>query len=1009
MTDASSFIGRTINRYRIVGEISRGGMGVVYRAIDTSLNREVAVKVLPPELVIDETRRARFIQEAQAASALEHPNIAVIHEIGTAEGLHYIAMELIRGDKLSDLVASGGLDVHRALDLAVEIAEALGRAHEKGIVHRDLKPANVMLTEYGHAKVIDFGLAKLVETVPEEFTQETAPGAQTDPGIMLGTISYMAPEQARGAKVDHRADVFAFGILLYEMVAGRPPFRAQSSLDTLHAILHAAPPPLPAIASPAAPDVQRIINKCLEKDPDARYQGMKDLAVDLRAARRRAEGSSAGAEVSAVAPPPAARWRPSQALVIGGALALVVAAIATGLFIARPAPAPERGATADTRPSIAVMYFENNTGNPQLDWLRTGLADMVVTDLSQSPHLEVLGTDRLYQILSDMRRADDRQISFDVVQEVASRAGIENVLLGSYVKAGDIIRINLKLQEAKTGRILASDRVDAMGEANLLSMVDDLTRRVKQRFDQRLASPGLLANPSTAATRTEPITDRDLKDVTTSSVDAYRAYAEGVEFLYQGRYSNASGPLEQAIAIDQSFAMAYAKLAVIHGNLGHSDEQAKYSRLALDHADRLTVRERYYIEGVYYGTARGDMRRGVESYQKVLALFPDHVPSRNNLALLYVQLGQWREAIPHYEDAIRRGTPFAGSYGNLAAAYIAIGETDKAQRVVDDFVKLRPENAAGWTALGAHRLRTGHVDEALAAFDKAIALGRAGVFNVHQLIWEAQFLRRDWAAADAAAHTLLKLNDPFAHWLGNTDLALLALVHGQSARAAALLETPVTGAGDEFNGNARARAALVRLARGETRQALVQAEEATKVQSSGAAGLDRLGTRAIVKDRSGQRREADGVLSEMQRLANVPLNTIERRAALLAEGEIALQRGEHARAIDRLNAAASLLPARGFPPPPPLHLRLWFALASAHLASGHDRDTAEWFEKIVASTAEQPWWPIEYVRSFYFLGKLAEKRGDQAKAREYYRQFVTFWGDADLDRDRVKEAQQKLQ
>jgi eukaryotic-like serine/threonine-protein kinase len=278
--------GYRLGSYEIVTPLGAGGMGEVYRARDTRLHRDVALKILPAALVIDPARHERFVREARAASALEHPHIAVVHDIGEAEGVTFIAMELVRGEPLSDLVARSPLPPERALDLAIEIAEALARAHDVGIVHRDLKPANVMVTTEGHAKIIDFGLAKLVDALGGE-SRETVARQVTESGIVLGTVSYMSPEQAEGAPVDHRSDVFSFGIVLYEMLAGRRPFAGRTTIDTLHAILNAPTPPLPESLGPAPADLQRIIDKCLAKPPNERYQGMRDAVVDLRAARRR--------------------------------------------------------------------------------------------------------------------------------------------------------------------------------------------------------------------------------------------------------------------------------------------------------------------------------------------------------------------------------------------------------------------------------------------------------------------------------------------------------------------------------------------------------------------------------------------------------------------------------------------------------------------------------------------------------------------------------------------------
>ena len=300
MAGSDAFIGQTISHYRILAKLGQGGMGEVYRARDTSLHRDVALKVLPQAIVVDPLRRQRFVREARAASALEHPHIAVIHEIGEDQGVTFIAMELVRGEPLDALIARGPLTPARALDLAIEIAEALTRAHDIGIVHRDLKPANVMLTEQRHAKIIDFGLAKLAEPIGAESAVTTMSLRETESGLVLGTASYMSPEQARGGSVDQRSDVFSFGVVLYEMLDGRRPFRAKTGIETLHAIIYDSTPPL-TVTSTVAGDLSRIVNKCLAKEPENRYQGMRDLVVDLCAARRRLESTTSGDAAAPVA------------------------------------------------------------------------------------------------------------------------------------------------------------------------------------------------------------------------------------------------------------------------------------------------------------------------------------------------------------------------------------------------------------------------------------------------------------------------------------------------------------------------------------------------------------------------------------------------------------------------------------------------------------------------------------------------------------------------------------
>ena len=328
--------GRALGRYQILGELGRGGMGVVYRALDTTLNREVALKVLPSGAIVDDDSRRRFLREAQTASQLQHAHIGVVHEVGETDGVSFIAMELIRGESLAERIARGGLNPARAIELATEVAEGLAKAHEYGVIHRDLKPANVMITDDGHAKIIDFGLAKALDS-SDAFADAQTARASTGFGVIKGTAAYMSPEQTRGEKLDARSDLFSFGVMLFQMLTGRLPFQAPSYIDTLHAISHSPAPPLTwsgaVVAGDVQQEVQRIVEKCLAKDPDARYQTARDLVVDLRSARRRLEaGSTSSASVAA-----AAATSSPVAVVARSRLPGLVAAIAGGIVVATAA------------------------------------------------------------------------------------------------------------------------------------------------------------------------------------------------------------------------------------------------------------------------------------------------------------------------------------------------------------------------------------------------------------------------------------------------------------------------------------------------------------------------------------------------------------------------------------------------------------------------------------------------------------------------------------------------
>ena len=985
-------------------------MGIVYRAIDTRLNRDVALKVLPAELTEDSDRRERFTREARAASALEHPNIAVIHDVGEEDGVSFIAMELIRGDKLSAAIDKGYVaqSPGRAFEIAVEIAEALARAHSQSIVHRDLKPANVMLTEDGHAKVIDFGLAKLL--APLSGGGNTVTMSHTAPDVVLGTVSYMSPEQARGGTIDHRTDIFSFGILLYEMFSSTLPFKGQSSIETMHAILHDAPPPLHlhglVLPPHVAGELQRIIEKCLAKDPDARYQGMKDLVVDLKAVRRKLDSDASSATTLPLPRAAAAAPARGSRLLFGLASAALVAGAAYWFYAVRsPAPIAE---ASGTRPSVAVMYFENNTGNKEMDWLRTGLTDMLVTDLSQSPDVEVLSTDRLVQILGSMQKLDDRQISFDTVQEVARRAGVKHVMLGSYIKAGEAIRINLKLQEASTGRIISTERVDAANEANLFPTMDDLTRRVKAQFaESRNVLTGLLARPG-ARPRVASDLDRDLKDVTTSSVAAYREYAAGVELNQRSRYLDAMPYFEKAVGIDPNFALAYVKMAVAAGNTGQSNERDRYAERALALVDRLTPRERYYIEGFYYTTTVDTSARAIAAYSKVLELYPDHSASRNNLAVLYLRTEQYAKAIEQGEVLRERGFEFPGTAANLAEAYVAANRPDDAMSVLREFINRYPsiESAhlnAGLTALSLNRL-----DEAKSSLDRALEL-RPDFPPAMSGIAQTHLLRDEFADARLFGQRLVKGSASNVRFIGYMPLVYADLLQGRTGDARRLLDKAAADqgpAGSSLSAIARTVMAEISLAHQRQGEAAAEAQRAIAESRRGVSILEALFQGSLAGSAAAR--------TEYTRMASALPSGSDKVLPELADAIVAIEAGRQGDALPVIQRVASQLPPGVISSGALVAVRQPRTIANywtgrAQLAAGNDSAAAAAFDKVATAGYARMFTPIEYVRSLYYLGAIADRQGDRAKAREYYGRFLKYWKDGDIDRDQVAEALKKTQ
>ncbi len=422
-------IGRTLSHYKILSEISRGGMGIVYRAVDVKLDREVALKVLPPELVADSERKRRFVQEAKAAAKLEHPHIGVVHEIDETDGVTFIAMELIRGEQLRDTIAKGPVPLRRALEIATDIAEGLSKAHDEGIVHRDLKPANIMVTEDGHTKIIDFGLAKLVEPMSgEDSGVETAIRGDTETGKVMGTISYMSPEQARGTTVDHRTDIFSFGIVLYDMLTGEPPFKAPSGPET-------SPPSSmlrrhqsgPSVADDAAPELQRILDKCLAKEPDNRYQLAREACADL------------------------------EQLKLAVVFLLNVGELRDRL-VGEPAPRIQ---------SIAVLPLENLSGDIEQEYFADGMTEALIANLAKIGSLKVISR------TSSMRyKGTDKSLP-----QIAGELDVHGIVEGSILRAGDRVRITAQLIEAATDQHLWAETYER-DLRDVLSMQIEVARAV---------------------------------------------------------------------------------------------------------------------------------------------------------------------------------------------------------------------------------------------------------------------------------------------------------------------------------------------------------------------------------------------------------------------------------------------------------------------------------------------------------------------------------------------------
>jgi len=973
-------IGQTISHYRILERLGGGGMGVVWKAEDTRLGRAVALKLLPPRWSGDAEAKESFLREARATSILDHPNICTIYEVGETNARLFIAMACYEGETLKSKLERGFLFFVEAVDYVRQLAAGLAKSHENDLVHRDIKPGNVFVTHEGQVKILDFGLAK---SIGEKGVSMT--------GLTQGTPAYMAPERLSAGPTDARCDLWSIGVVLYESLSGKSPFLGKNIVETIQKIQTAAAEPLSSFCPAVPAELSRLVAKLLKKEADDRIGTCRELIDALDAI------------VPSYSPMAREAVRPLQAEPrsvlrsfrlhrrnLTWTIAAAVLVVVLTLFLGRRSqPAPVK------RPTLAVLFFDNLSGDPDLEWLRSGIADMLVSDLSQSRRLNVLSTDQIHEALAELEKAGGALSSSVLARQVAERFSADHVVVGSIVSSGGRLRISIRILEGASGKVVTTRQVEGDTQEGLLSIVDDLSLGILQRFEMPPASR-------------DP--DLEVGEITTSSVSAWRFYTEGMHLHYQFKEEEAVTLFAKAVELDPGFSMAWAKLAAAERNLGRPEAEEHAAR-ALEGSARLLPRERRYVESFYYSYDVRDWKRGLDASLTALDLDGNHHSVRHNLAVYYSVLELYDEAIRHGEELLRRGYAYPPSYQVLAEAYFLAGEEGKGMALLNELAGRSPE--AGFMAriaLAWQYRRMGRYDEALERFDQADLLhpGTTHGFSGRCLTY---LLRGELEQAAALGRGQQSLTDP-AQRLSVVDCQILTALHqGRSEEAltvarGAIAEMDV----DRFRARFRVRAARILLARGEAPAALEQVELACREGRGDFTEGEALFYAARTEARLGHAdaaRELAGALSDFA--ADVPGKSETRRHRHLL-GELALAAGEIETAIAELEAAASLLPLRGVAAEGrmPSHVPLWSSLADAYRSAGRAGDEIRTRELIVRSTDERVYFPVLFVRSLARLGELYEEADEPERARDVRERFLAHWESGDLDRDLVAEVRKNL-
>ncbi len=981
------------SRYEIIEELGRGGMGRLYRVLDTKINQEVALKILRPEISRDQQTIDRFSNELRLARQVAHKNVCRMYHLGEAEGTHFIIMEYIPGQDLQSMIKmTKQLSMETAVSIAKQICEGLAEAHRLGVIHRDLKPGNIMIDREGIARILDFGIARSLES-----------RGMTESGHLIGTPEYMSPEQAQDTGVDQRSDIYSLGIILYEMVTGKVPFTGETPISITIKHIEEVPKS-PKSLAPHIPDVlNQLILKCLEKKKESRYQSAGKLHAELEEMEETIKDTK---KVPKVRKPLAfkALARPFGLPTYFFPFLVLILAAALVLTIWKPWQAKISPPVPTDKPSLAILYFKNSTGDNTLDHWRTALSDLLITDLSQSQYLRVLSGENMFDIMTQLGQLETQTYSSDILRELARRGGVENVLVGNYTKAGNRFRINITLQDANSGELIGSESVQGSGEQSFYTMVDELTRRIKENFeipDEVIASD----------------LDRQVGQITTSSPEALRYYTEGVDYTRQPDYGKAIESLQRAIDIDPEFAMAHEAMATAYSNLGYTSESNEYLKRAFELSDRVSERELYEIQGAYYRTTETTFDKAIEAYERLLVLYPEDGDANNRLGLIYKSIEEWDKAIERYEVCMQNRYDNFFFYVNTAETFMAKGMYERAGHILELYLDEFDDVAWVHGSYAVNYLCQRQYEFAHIEADRARALDPTH-FHAIWIKGDIYHAQEDFFHAEAEYQKLPREAEEVARIYGRDCLGDLYVSQGrwndaiaQITQALQLAESVQETAWQAWLSS---RLAYMHMQTGNYKDALNVCSNALRIDMRGARlDLQRrvMYFKGLVEVAMNSLAEAQKTAAALRQSIEVGLNQKEIRFFYHLAGMIDLARNSYPEAIANFNQAISLLPHQYSRHPWLLgNDRAMFldSLALAYSRSGNQDEASEEYGKIHPLTLGRLDYGDIYAKSFYRLAKIFEQEGWDQLAKQNYQKFLSLWQNADPAIPELEDARQRL-